>query len=427
MRKIVLSKLFALVTIFIMGATPCLSQKKGCTDPSAQNFDSLAEQNDGSCIYPSTLMQALERIPLSYNASELNEMSGILKGQTGWYVHNDNPSSIFFNIDQQADSIQLKKRIEVKGLDIVDWEDIAEDSSYFYLGDFGNNADGSRRNLRIYKIAKKYNNAVLLDTLTIEETIYFSYEDQVDFTPLAANKTDFDCEAMFVYGDSIYLFTKQWTSLGTGFYRIATNGANQTAKKIGFIPINGLVTGADISPNGNKIVLVGYSNLLQPFIVSIFGYRQLQIMSACVRKINIDAPFFQCEGICWQNDSVVSVVNERFKNAFIETDPTLQQFNLKFCWEKFDNRHLGLGNFVPMNLRLRISPNPVKENEIIQILVEGANRCIPIREEVFVTNLKGQKLITIQLNSDRLELKNLVPGEYAIGNQRLGFVKITVI
>ncbi len=38
--------------VFILFLSSCDNSKKGCTDPNAFNFDSLAEKNDGTCTYP---------------------------------------------------------------------------------------------------------------------------------------------------------------------------------------------------------------------------------------------------------------------------------------------------------------------------------------------------------------------------------------
>jgi len=83
-----------------------------------------------------------------------------------------------------------------------------QDKDYLYVGDFGNNLNGNRTDLKILRIRK---NSVLVNPLKID-TINFSYSNQTNFTPTGTNNTDFDCEAFIVASDSIYLFTKQWIS-----------------------------------------------------------------------------------------------------------------------------------------------------------------------------------------------------------------------
>ncbi len=415
------------IVLFLGNHHFLVAQIRGCIDPSASNFNDKATINDGSCLYKSVTLNPIAYFSTSKQSEELIEMSGLEKRDSLWYTHNDNPSDVFFEIGIEGDSIKVNRKIIVKGLDVVDWEEIASDSDYFYLGDFGNNANGARGDLKIVKVRKAFQSGILNDSLLVAEILNFSYEDQIDYTPLSSNKTNFDCEAMIVTDDSIYLFTKQWQSLNTVVYRLAKSGSDQIARKLTAIKIDGLVTGAKLSPDKKKLALIGYSNMLQPFITCIYGFQQTEFQLGCIRKLNLNMPFFQMEGICWENDSIVSVVNEKFANTFIQTNSSLQQYDLGFCWEKLANNQLGIGKFEGMNLKLQISPNPIRHNETLKLIFMGANRCLPINEEIFVTNMKGQKLMTIQVTSDRFELNQLVPGDYAIGNQKVGFIMVSVI
>ena len=44
-------KLILFIAIITFGMSPC--SDKGCTDPNASNYDAIAGQNDGSCVYKS--------------------------------------------------------------------------------------------------------------------------------------------------------------------------------------------------------------------------------------------------------------------------------------------------------------------------------------------------------------------------------------
>jgi hypothetical protein len=48
------------------------------------------------------------------------------------------------------------KKIKLNGVKNNDWEELTQDKTHFYLGDFGNNASGNRTDLTIYKIAKTH-------------------------------------------------------------------------------------------------------------------------------------------------------------------------------------------------------------------------------------------------------------------------------
>src|SRR5690606_24654166 len=115
----------------------------------------------------------------------------------------------------------------------------AQDSSYVYIGDFGNNHHGSRTDLHILKIAK--------DSLTagnpVPEFIGFTYSDQI-LGESDSDKTDFDCEAMIISGDSIYLFTKQWSSKRTSLYALPKTPGRHVAQFKTTHDVDGLITGA---------------------------------------------------------------------------------------------------------------------------------------------------------------------------------------
>ncbi|MEJ7677166.1 MAG: hypothetical protein WKG06_04695 [Segetibacter sp.] len=54
-----------------------------------------------------------------------------------------------YRIDTASNTIL--QTVRLTGTTNVDWEESAFDGTYFYVGDFGNNKDGARTNLKIYK------------------------------------------------------------------------------------------------------------------------------------------------------------------------------------------------------------------------------------------------------------------------------------
>ena len=118
-----------------------------------------------------------------------------------WMINDSEGNPYLYALDTAT--VKIVKRVRLADAENVDWEEIAQDESFVYVGDFGNN-DGSRKDLRIYKISK----SDLDDTLAVPEIIQFSYPDQTDFTP-APYDTPFDCEAMISAGDTLQLFTKE--------------------------------------------------------------------------------------------------------------------------------------------------------------------------------------------------------------------------
>ncbi|NBU04367.1 MAG: hypothetical protein EBT60_08750 [Bacteroidetes bacterium] len=72
-----------------------LNAQKGCTDPQASNYDPTARYNDGSCLYPNTLISP--KILVQKLSDSLNETSGLAKFGEQWFSHNDggNPALLY--------------------------------------------------------------------------------------------------------------------------------------------------------------------------------------------------------------------------------------------------------------------------------------------------------------------------------------------
>jgi hypothetical protein len=84
-----------------------------------------------------------------------------------------------WDFETQFKQILFKLKFEDFKLKVknTDWEEISQDSSYIYVGDFGNNYQGNRTDLHILRIEKK---SFLLNQPIID-TISFSYSNQTDF------------------------------------------------------------------------------------------------------------------------------------------------------------------------------------------------------------------------------------------------------
>lgn len=198
--------------------------------------------------------------------AELNECSGMATLKDGYYValnDSNNPAELYvFNLEKES----RLKAVSVANAKNVDWEELAEDDTYVYIGDFGNN-NGNRRNLRIYKVAKQ--DLMSADEVSAE-IINFNYPQQLNFDH--SNSTNFDCEAMVCIGDSLYLMTKNHGNLKTNLYCLSNKPGKYAAKLLGEYDAKGLVTGADYRNTGGRkeLVLVGYTS-------KAFGYHPFVI------------------------------------------------------------------------------------------------------------------------------------------------------
>ena len=189
----------------------------------------------------------------------LVETSGLIHYNHMVWSFNDSggePEIYSYSI---ADS-SIKHRITLWNGKNYDWEEISQDSSFIYVGDFGNNF-GIRNNLCIYIINKKQlpkhkNKAIKA------RKIHFTYPGYSP-TTFAFKRSAFDCEAMICFNDSIYLFTKNWITNTSGIYQIPKEPGKYIAKKIGIFDSKGLITAACLKKS--QLVLLGYANST-PFI-----------------------------------------------------------------------------------------------------------------------------------------------------------------
>ncbi|MFO7657948.1 MAG: hypothetical protein R6W78_12870 [Bacteroidales bacterium] len=219
------------------------------------NYCIGTENNDENPSY--------ELVKLFNLPEELAESSGIILYDSLIWTFNDSGGEpVIFAIDPQTG--EILKSVEIINAANIDWEDIAQNDDYIFVGDFGNN-EGSRKDLKIYCLQKK----LLRKNETLQkvsaEIIEFNYENQKDFVP-ALYANPFDCEAMIATEDSIYLFTKDWLNLKTALYSLPIAEAQVIAKHIGGFNSDGLITGADLEKKSGQIALCGY-NLFYPFII----------------------------------------------------------------------------------------------------------------------------------------------------------------
>ena len=190
------------------------------------------------------------------------ESSGLIYYNNRLITHNDSGNSPrLYELDTL--SSQIIRTITINNASNVDWEDLTQDDSYIYIGDFGNNS-GNRQDLRIYRITKsEYDNFSSVNA----EIINFTYEDQTDYSEI--QNADWDAEALANFNDQLLIFTKQWQTNGTVVYSIPKVPGSYSARNIGFYDVSGLVTGATYNKSSNVMMLLGYSPQLQPFIVRI--------------------------------------------------------------------------------------------------------------------------------------------------------------
>jgi len=296
---------------FLTITTSAYSQISGCTDPQAQNYSSVSSQNDGNCNYKNLKLKPKYSFQLS---DSLKETSGLIAFENLLWTHNDDHDKTIYGLDSLG---KIKKKIVLEQAVNQDWEEISQDSSNIYIGDFGNNYSGNRSDLKILKIEKKS----FLEGNPNIETISFTYSDQTDFFASKPNKTDFDCEAFIVSKDSIYLFTKQWKSSKTNIYVLSKQKGTQTAKFKTTLDTKGLVTGATYLEDKKLITLCGYSKVGKPFLYLLYDFKNQDFLSGNKRRIDLKLPFHQVEGIATKDGLHYFITNESLVRKPVLNNP----------------------------------------------------------------------------------------------------------
>ncbi len=184
---------------------------------------------------------------------ELHETSGLEIFRDSLISFNDSGGEPSLYIFSPLAPLSAREK-RIAGVKNIDWEDIARGSEHFYIGDFGNN-NGSRDTMVIYRFPINQ-----LDSKELRpELISFTFKEK-----LAVHKNKprnpFDCEAMTIINDSVWLFTKNWRDKTSWIYKFAVTPAHYDLAAYDILEPGMLVTGADYIPEKKLLFLIGYKN-----------------------------------------------------------------------------------------------------------------------------------------------------------------------
>ena len=225
----------------------------------------------------------------------LKESSGLCytDGQLWTFGDSGNPNAIY-KIDSATGAIL--QTVTIANFPNVDWEDITADSSYIYVGDFGNNY-GNRTDLRILRIKKSDIVSGEAFVTLQADAISFSYADQTDFS--ANENTNFDCEALAAIQGSLYIFTKDQADLQTRCYRLADTPGVYSLSPVAQFNSGGKITAAAYNPASGELALLGYMNKkIRSFIWLMHDYPGDRFFSGMVQRFNIGSQRdWQTEGL----------------------------------------------------------------------------------------------------------------------------------
>lgn len=260
----------------------------------------------------------------------IKELSGIVKSkrfEDVFWVHNDSGDSArLFAINSKGKVLypaylnvygeifeEGKQEWEGHKISIasnMDWEDIAVDEEMIYISEMGNNGN-ARRDLGVYVIPEPNPRAV--GGTRILKFLPIRYPEQEEFP---AKKWHYDSEAIFTFKNRLYFITKHREAgkvmqleKGAVLYRLDTKYTDRfnILKRIDSSQVMAAITGADMSPDGNRLAVIGYEQLWI-FDKPPHGDR---FFSSNARYLTLDMQHTgQVEAVAWLDNETILIGNE---------------------------------------------------------------------------------------------------------------------
>jgi hypothetical protein len=399
--------LLAFSAICTLHFSPLAAQNSGCTDPLANNYSSAANNNDGSCQYNSTTISTL----LLHNLStDLNECSGLALKDGQWWALNDGGNDPQLLRINPADG-SILQRVRLLNAVNVDWEDLSTDGEAFYIGDFGNNATGNRMDLGVYRLP--FWAITDADYLEVGPDDYeywpMAYVDQLDFTPAANdNELVFDCEAMLHFNGELHFFTKNWSNRTTTQYTLTPGSA--IAQRRNTFDVDGLITGAAISPDSQVVVLSGYEiqGTASVFVWVFWNFTGDDFFSGHKRRFELGSLISQgqCEAVAFTGARQGILGSERLAFGSIELAPASSRL-FDITPYILPPGTTGITGLPTTQEQFKVWPNPGSN----WLYWEGN---ASLEGKFALYNALGQKLDSGDLSEQQLNLSALSNGNYQL-------------
>lgn len=240
---------------------------------------------------------------------EVTESSALVRSRARpdvfWTLNDSGNAAMIFGVDRSGALVQS---VRIKGVRNVDWEDLAIDGEHLWIADSGNNLN-NREDLAIHRIAEPKAGQ---SEATVERTVRFTYPEQKRRPD--PGEMNFDAEALFVDGGTVFLLTKHRSDQRTVLYRFPALEGEVKLDKLGSFDLGGdpdryggQATAADLSPDGTLAVLSYHGIFLFPRPTE--GHNWL---GSTPKVIGLDQDIAaQCEGIAWVGDTLMFTNEDR--------------------------------------------------------------------------------------------------------------------
>lgn len=194
------------------------------------------------------------------------EVSGIVASRQWpgvFWVHNDSGDETrVYPVDRSGRLIRSARPADrpgvfVAGIANSDWEAIAlDDSGHLIVADVGNNSN-ARRDLALHYVIEPEPTSGFTTAL---RSVFVRYPEQTSW-PAPARDFNYDCEAVFTKGDTVYLITKHRSDTRARLYRLDDPAAGRVnvLTRLGDVDLGGQARAADASRDGRRLAVLTYT------------------------------------------------------------------------------------------------------------------------------------------------------------------------
>ena len=236
-------------------------------------------------------------IEITKISKEIDETSALEIINGNFLTLNDSGDDPLLYVFDKNGEILSKNLIS--GAQNRDWESLASDENFVYIGDIGNNR-GNRKDLKIYITDLEFN---LIDSID------FNYNNQSKFKKKKKNK--YDAEALVSFNDSLIIFSKNRKKLTTELYFLPKKPGQYSIKPRDSYDVDALITGGDYNSKLDLLALVGYSYSIKKQYLFLFKkFSHNKTKDSIFKKYDIPVTNAQIEAIKIINEKSFWVTSE---------------------------------------------------------------------------------------------------------------------
>lgn len=229
-------------------------------------------------------------------SKKIDETSGLASFENNFLTLNDSGGKpALYSFNAKGDLLETHK---IDGAINRDWEDIAQDSTHFYIADTGNNY-ATREDLTVYIVTRDFK---------LKDSIKINYASQTNFKK--KKKNNYDAETLIAYGDSLLIFSKNRKSQKTQLYAFPKEGGQFSLEKLHTFDVNALITGGDYDSNSKQLVLTAYLPDYTQYIFKAENFQLDQLEDIVLERYQLPLKPAQIEAVKILDNGSVWITSE---------------------------------------------------------------------------------------------------------------------